>query len=93
MDESDPIEARTQRLHTLQTTNPIAWAICQGYRGPTTISKFLDLPLDQVQTELNRLLKQKQVKRKKYYRGYTYTPISTELKRLSRRAYALNHPR
>lgn len=93
MDDSDPLEARTARLKALRKTNPIAWAICQGKQGVTTIAAYLDLPQAQVQTELDRLLKAKEVSRKKYYRGYTYQPRSLELKRLARRAWAIKRER
>lgn len=89
MDESDPIPARTQRLHDLAITDPVAWAICQGKRGITTISAHLGMPRTQVQAELDRLLKEKEVTKKKFYRGYTYMPASREMKRLARRARAL----
>jgi Mn-dependent DtxR family transcriptional regulator len=89
MDESDPLEARTQRLHDLRTTDPVAWAICNGKTGVGTISDFLNWSTTHVQAELNRLHKAKEVTRKKYYRGYAYRPASLELKRLARRAWKL----
>lgn len=89
MDDSDPIEARTERLNALRTTNPVAWAICHGKRGAGTISAFLKMPKEQVETELKRLVKTKQVRRIKYGRGYNHRPHSQELKRLARRAWAI----
>lgn len=89
MDTSDPLESRNLRLHNLRTTDPVAWALCNGYRGPSTIAKLLNKTRDQVQTDLDRLVKAKEVKATKYYRGYSYRPHSQELKRLARRAWKL----
>lgn len=89
MDESDPIEARTERLHALKDDDPVAWAICYGHRGLLTLSTFLEWPEDQVQNELNRLVKAKAVKRVKFHRGYSYMPESLEMKRLAKRAWKL----
>jgi len=90
MDQDDTLEARNARLAILQTADPVAWAICNGHRGEGTISKFLGMPREQVQIELKRLVKAKEVKRVKYMRGFSHKPLSIEMKRLTRRAYALN---
>lgn len=89
MDESDPIEARTKRLHTLKDADPVAWAITQGKRGALSISDFLGKDRDWVQVELDRLVKTKEVKRVTFKKTYAYRPNSRELKRLARRAYTL----
>lgn len=89
MDDSDPIENRTERLHTLRDDDPVAWAICYGRRGIGTISQFLDITPAQAQTELDRLLNNKEVRRVKFKRGYSYVPNSLELRRLAKRAWKL----
>jgi hypothetical protein len=89
MDADDPIEARNTRLLALRTTDPVAWAICQGRRGGRSIAEFLELDRDEVQAALDRLVKDKEVKRVTFKRSYAYRPHSRELKRLARRAYAL----
>lgn len=89
MDELDPIEDRNLRLENLRTSDPVAWAICWGYRGLGTIAKFLDMTPDEVQTELNRLVKAKEVIKVKYLRGVSHRPHSQEMKRLARRAWAM----
>lgn len=89
MDPYDTLDARNKRLAALQTNDPVAWAICNGHRGEGTISKFLGMPRDQVQIELKRLVKAKEVKRVRFHRGYSHKPLSIELRRLTRRAYAL----
>jgi len=89
MDDSDSLEARNARLAALKTDDPVAWAICSGHRGLITISAHLDMPLEEVQKALNRLTKAHHVKKVRYQRTFAYRPHSQEMKRLSRRAYAL----
>jgi hypothetical protein len=89
MDDNDPIEARNERLLKLRTDDPVAWAICQGKRGGRSISEFLKRDRDWVDTELDRLIAAKEVKRVTYRKSYSYRPHSQEMKRLSRRAYSL----
>lgn len=90
MDPLDPLEARTQRLHQLRTNDPVAWAICQGTRGVTTIAARLQLSPQRVETELLRLVKAKEIKRVRYYNSFAYRPLSREMKRLARRAHTLS---
>jgi hypothetical protein len=89
MDETDPLEARDQRLAQLRTTDPVAWAITQGKRGLLTIAEFLRLPPNQVTPELQRLIRTKQVKAIPYHGTKSYRPQSQEMKRLTRRAYTV----
>lgn len=91
MDESDPIEARTTRLNALQDTDPVAWAVCNGHRGPGRISLFLNITPEQAQKELDRLVEAKELKAGKYKGKVSYKPASTEMKRLARRSYALRN--
>lgn len=89
MDANDSIEARNQRLRKLRTTNPAAWAICIGKRGPKEIAKVTGRSLELTQANLKVLRQAGHIRLSRYMGHVIYKPHSTELKRLNRRAYAL----
>jgi hypothetical protein len=82
---------RTAALHQLRTTDPVAWCIAIQPRGLPAIAETLAFTTAEVEAELERLLKSKTIKRKKYMRGFVYHPESQEMTRLARRARTIRY--
>lgn len=82
---------RTAAIHQLRTDDPVAWCIVIKARGIPDIAATLAFTTAEVEFEINRLLKTKAIKRKKFMRGFVYQAESLELTRLARRARTIKY--
>lgn len=79
---------RNTQLENLRIHDPILWAITTKSRGERALAEHLAWPIDQVRERLAELHKAKRIIKKRFMRGWIYTPHpdDRELKRLARRA-------
>lgn len=82
---------RTAELHTLRADDPVAWAIAMGKHGRITIADSIPMPVQEVDIELQRLLKAKIIEKRKWQGKPVYHPLHVDLIRLAKRAAVIKY--